>query len=127
MPDMSTSTKILVFSAIMLILILLGVSLFRKQSKAPDVQGITRSISSPETSIAYDCVKDKTALELLENKYTTETKIDNIGTMVLGINEIKPKNRQFWAFLVDGKEATVGASAYKCLGTEKVEWKLENF
>lgn len=125
---MNNSTKILTFSLLMLILILIGFSVFRKQSQNEPAAIQTTPQNLPSASqITYDCVKDKTALELLENKFTTETKVDNIGTMVLGINEVKPKEREFWAFLIDGKEATVGASAYKCLGTEKVEWKLESF
>lgn len=124
---MSSSTKILAFSAVCLVLILIGFSVFRKQTQNnPAVVSIPPQ-SSYSSQITYDCVKDKTALELLEKKFTTETKEDSIGTMVVGINEIKPKDRQFWAFLIDGKEASVGASAYKCLENEKIEWKLESY
>ena len=75
--------------------------------------------------ISYKCEEGKTAYDILDERFTIEAQDSSFGKFVTGINDVKPSQNQFWAFYVDEKIATVGATAYVCQDQEKVEWKLE--
>lgn len=77
--------------------------------------------------ISYDCVKDKSAFDLLLSSFKIETKDTNLGKMVTAIEGVKPADKEFWAFYIDGKSSPVGVEQYKCTDKEKIEWKLEAF
>lgn len=121
-----------IISLTVAILVIFGVFSFAVLNKinSDKPQSSLAASSSPTPTpeqVIYSCEKGKNALELLKGKYATETKKDSIGELVTGINGVKPADKQFWAFLVDNKEATIGAQMYNCMGTEKIEWKLESF
>ena len=48
---------------------------------------------------------------------------------VTGINgrEADTKKKEYWAFYVNGKPATVGAGSYILKQADKIEWKIENY
>lgn len=81
----------------------------------------------PVKIVSYDCIKDKSAFDLLYSSYKIEIKDTDFGKMVTSIEGRKPKGKEFWAFYIDGKSSPVGAEQYKCIDREKIEWKLEAF
>ena len=77
-------------------------------------------------NINYRCEKDKTAFELLEkNSESVETKDYSFGRLVTAINNIKGgTDGKYWTYFIDDKSATVSADNYKCVDSEKVEWRF---
>ena len=68
-----------------------------------------------------------TALDLLKSSHRVETKtFSGVGAYVVSVDGIKEDaGKNFWAFYVNGKQATVGAGDYKVQNGDKIEWKLE--
>lgn len=91
-----------------------------------EASGPAKSVETP--TVGYDCVKDQTPLSLLEGKVGTknvELKTFSFGKMVDAISGVKGgEGGKYWIYFVDGKSATVGADAYKCLDSEKIEWRF---
>jgi|SRR3989344_3844189 len=75
----------------------------------------------------YEGEDGRSALEILKEKYTVETKeFTGIGEFVTSINGLKAEdNKNFWAFYVNGKQANEGAGSYKTKNGDIIEWKLE--
>lgn len=78
-------------------------------------------------SVKYEGETGRTALEILKERYTVETKeFSGIGEYVTSINGKKEDaGKNFWAFYVNGKQSQVGASQYPTKTGEVIEWKLE--
>jgi hypothetical protein len=78
-------------------------------------------------TITYSGIKGKTALtQLKETTANVVTKSSSYGDYVDSIgNLIGGTDSKYWSFYVDGKLASVGASAYTSIGGEKIEWKFE--
>lgn len=72
-------------------------------------------------------LKGASAYDLLtiEHKVTSINYGSGMGEMVLSIDGIKPDNKHFWEFLVNGKFSNLGASNYVLKDGDEVEWKLE--
>ena len=78
--------------------------------------------------VTYVGRNGSTALDLLKEKYKNkvETKVySGIGEFVQGIDGRTPDTNHYWAFYVNGKEATVGPSSYISHDTDTLEWKLQ--
>lgn len=74
----------------------------------------------------YQIETGKVALDLLKSTHQVKAKeYSGIGEFVEEIDGIKPDNRHFWAFYVNGKSSTVGASSYTLKDGDKIEWKLD--
>lgn len=71
--------------------------------------------------------ENKTALDLLKMGHTVETKtFRGIGEYVTSVNGQKEDTgKNFWAFYVNNKQAIEGASTYKPVDKDYIEWKLE--
>ena len=70
--------------------------------------------------------ENKNALDLLKSGHTVETKsFSGVGEFVESINGKSPEADQFWALYVNGEQAQVGASDYKPINGDNIEWKLE--
>lgn len=41
--------------------------------------------------------------------------------------EVDAKKREFWEFLVNGKQAEIGAGTYIIKPNDQIEWKLSNY
>ncbi len=76
-------------------------------------------------AIQYQGVQGRTALDLLKSKYKVETKTFSAGEYVQAINDQAADSSHYWAFYVNGKQATVGASSYVTTNSDSIEWKLE--
>jgi hypothetical protein len=71
--------------------------------------------------------ENKTALDLLKMGHKVEIKtFKDAGEYVTAINGQKEeKGKKFWAFYLNGAQSNVGASAYKPVNKDYIEWKLE--
>jgi hypothetical protein len=124
---MRRNTVLVIGTIVLIVLSLAGFGIFRKSGVT---QNTVLSSPAPQTptgkSVSYNCEHGKTAFELLESSHQTETKDTSFGKMVMGIDNVKSEeNKDFWAFYVDDKQATIGAQLYNCMDQEKIEWKLE--
>lgn len=113
----------------LLIAILGGLILFFKNPQTggsyPDNGTIVLPTVAVET-ISYKGKNGVDALTLLKARTTVEQ--DKSG-LVVAINDKKAdaKKREYWAFYVNGKMATVGPSDYKTKDTDMIEWKIERY
>jgi len=104
------------------------------QNQSPSTTVIqTQSLTVTETvegsnlnKSNYQIAEGKNALDLLKSTHQVTTKeYSGIGEFVESIDGIKPDNKHFWAFYVNGASSNVGASAYILKDNDKIEWKLE--
>lgn len=80
----------------------------------------------PTTTITYQGVDGKNALELLKATHNVETKeYSGIGEFVTSIDGVAPDANHFWALYVNGSQTQVGAGSYMTKNGEVIEWKLE--
>jgi len=85
--------------------------------------------NQPTDFVKYVVDQSTTAWQLL--KQTNQIKTQGEGKMafVIEINNIVAvqKNKEYWAFYVNGKAAMVGAGSYQLKNSDKIEWKIEKF
>jgi hypothetical protein len=87
---------------------------------------INSPIAEQNGIISYQGEEGKSALVLLKDKYSVQTKeFPGVGEFVENINGVSPNGNQFWAFYVNGVSSTEGASQYITKPTDKIEWRLE--
>ena len=100
---------------------------FTKQPvQAPTNEAVEQTQRVPVTTISYQGVEGKTALELLKVFHQVEVKSYSFGDMVIGIDGNTPDpNKAFWAFYLNGSQAQVGAGAYVTKSSDQIEWRLE--
>ncbi len=126
---------------------ILGLGLFAVLILAACTAANTNTISNANTNVADQNVNDtvsntnvsaasylypgqegKNALELLKAKYpNTTTKTSTAGEYVTGIDGKEASATEYWQFLVNGKEAPVGAGVYETKSSDTIEWKLVSF
>lgn len=124
--------KLSLVSGVLFVLIIV-VMLFSVGQKTQQQQTATKSpavVAKQEQTAAdhlsYQGQTGKDALTLLKQTATVEQ--DPSG-LVVSINGRKADNskHEFWAFLVNGKEAQVGPAAYQTKDTDQIEWKIEKY
>ncbi|HLC44364.1 MAG: hypothetical protein A2722_00060 [Candidatus Doudnabacteria bacterium RIFCSPHIGHO2_01_FULL_50_11] len=126
--------RIKILSSLLVVAVLvLGYSIFSQRAQSP-VQPVTsgqeQTIAPPQVkgqqSFFYAGIKGETAMSLLKLYHKVETKdFGDLGEMVVAIDGIKPAADEFWAFYVNGKSSTIGASSYKTKDNDQIEWRLE--
>jgi len=70
-----------------------------------------------------------TALQLLKKSYAIKTKGEGKNAFITAIGEraASDPNREFWAFYINGKQASVGAGSYYIKNNDTIEWKIETY
>lgn len=69
--------------------------------------------------------ENKTALDILKTNHKVDViPYSGIGDFVTAINGDKPDSKHFWEFFINGKSSNVGASSYKPVNGDKLEWKI---
>ncbi len=70
-----------------------------------------------------------TALDLLKSNNKVKTQGEGKNAFVVEINGVKAEiaKKQFWAFYINGKMASVGAGSYQLRQGDKILWQLENY
>lgn len=100
-----------------LVLLTLAGYLFSRQI-SPGPQNIN--------ALNYPCEKGKSAFDLLLLKaQSVKFQDSSFGKMVTAINNTTQGNGKYWLYSINDKEATVGASEYKCTGEENIKWELK--
>ncbi len=64
-------------------------------------------------------------MQLLQEKYRIETQSFSSGEFVKSINGVEANSSHYWAFYINGQQATVGAGQYVTKDGDVVEWKME--
>lgn len=83
--------------------------------------------SNLNTSDSIQVSGSETALQLLKSGHQVQTKDfgKDLGEFVESIDGIKPGKDRFWAFYINGRSSSVGASSYAPKAGDRLEWKLE--
>lgn len=123
---------------IVILAILMGFGYFYKQSLRikqlfdpfPSMISVSQIIEI-ELSISkqFEVISGSTALDLLKQTTTIETKGESVNAYVVTINGRTASNtdKEYWAFYVNGKPASVGAGSYKLMPNDRILWKIEKF
>lgn len=80
---------------------------------------------APETSIVYEGVDGKNAMELLRMNHQVTVKTYEFGDFVTSINGITPDSNQFWSMYVNGQQSQVGASQYMTKNGDSIKWQID--
>jgi len=104
-------------------------SLPNKKSVVQETVTVYLKVLGQKNFNKQEIAKGKTALDLTKEKEDIVTKGDGVNAYVIGINGIEAKSadKEYWAFYVNGKLATVGAGSYKLKSGDKIEWKIEKY
>lgn len=81
--------------------------------------------TSQSSTITYQGVEGKNALELLKDNHEVATDVYDFGELVTGIDGLSAEESNFWAFYINGEQAQVGAGDYQTKPEDTIEWKLE--
>lgn len=104
--------------------------IYKLNNHPQKVSQTQQSVLGTNTSknITYKGKDGVSALNLLKQKYTTETSGKDELAFVTSINGVaaNPKN-EFWAFNINGKPATVGAGSYITKVGDTITWQLSSF
>lgn len=86
-------------------------------------------LAGEENFSKSEVVVGKTALDLMKEKANVKTKGEGLNAYVVEINgtATQDSKKEYWAFYVNGKPATVGAGSYKLKDGDKIEWKIEKY
>ncbi len=94
------------------------------QSSTQDTQVEQQQV--PASTVSYRGQSQKDALTLLKSSHQVETQnFSGVGEFVKSIDGIEPDSNHFWAFYVNGLQATVGADSYVTKDSDFIEWRME--
>ncbi len=92
------------------------------------IVGQSTEDSSQTGTITYQGVEGRTALELLKENHEVESAMYDFGEFVTSIDgQAADDTANFWAFYVNGAQASVGAGEYQTKPDDVIEWRLEAF
>ncbi len=74
--------------------------------------------------VKYYGVEGKNAFVLLQATTAVEFKQYDFGVFVQSINGLKPDDKHFWKFYVNGQESQVGADTVQAHNGDILEWRL---
>lgn len=77
----------------------------------------------------HNVIKGETALELLKKTNSVVTQGEGENAFVTEINSVKTDSnkKEFWAFYINGKTASIGAGSYQLQNNDRIEWKIEKY
>ncbi|WP_458414462.1 DUF4430 domain-containing protein [Schinkia sp. CFF1] len=85
------------------------------------------TFTTEETIKIVGLESDSTALSLLQKEETVETMDSAWGPMITSINGLAAAGTYYWAFYVNGEEASVGAASYKPKAGETLTFKYKSY
>lgn len=102
-----------------------GFLITRNQTNQPTANTPTPTIALVDY-ISYVGVTGKTALDLLDTRAAV---VQAASGLVVSINGRKADNkeREYWAFYINGKISQVGPKDYITKDGDKIEWKIEKY
>lgn len=77
------------------------------------------------TQIEYRGQNGADALTLLRTHADVQVKQYTFGDMVVAIDGSVGNGPKYWTFYINGKEANVGAGAYKTKSSDMLMWRLQ--
>jgi hypothetical protein len=77
------------------------------------------------TQISYSGKNGVNAFTLLQKYATIQSKHYSFGEFVTSINGVAGNGPKYWTLYVNGRQATVGASAYVTKNSDTITWKLQ--
>lgn len=122
------SNKVIIFGSI--VLILAGIIYVYSSGFSALNKNFSNKTNIPSQTVqdkfSYKGQTGKDALALLKEK--AEAKQDKSG-LVVSINgrEVMASKREYWAFYVNGKLASVGPADYKTKDSDIIEWRIEKY
>jgi len=120
------------------LLIILVTAYFQYKQSIPTKQKVEIQTIEVQQIIVIDGKKNQspirgkkgiTALQLLSinHKVLAKGEKENAFITTIDMREALTANREFWAFYVNGKQATVGAGSYFVKNNDTIEWKIETY
>ena len=109
----------------------------QKPVSAPTTQTVSNDLSVrptdsptpqeevPVTTITYQGVDGKNALELLKASHQVEAQHYSFGDLVTSIDGLAPDSKHFWAMYVNDSFSQVGASAYMTKSSDTIKWEVD--
>jgi hypothetical protein len=114
--------KRLAFYIVSAVILVLGLFLIIPNPVVGPKDNTTQS-----STISYQGVEGKNALELLRVSHDVETQKFDFGELVTSIDgQASDPSANFWAFYVNGEMAQVGAGDYQTKSSDRIEWKLDS-
>jgi hypothetical protein len=115
----------LVLTSLVVIILLIGTgsAVYVHNNNSGDVQTTTNA-QHQLTQISYDGQNGVNAFTLLKKYATVQAKHYSFGYFVTAINGVAGNGPKYWTFIVNGREASVGASSYITKSSDKISWKL---
>ncbi len=95
-----------------------------EQDQSGHVKTVTNS-QHQLTRISYSGKNGVNAFSLLQKYAKVQSKHYSFGEFVTSINGEAGNGPKYWTLYVNGKQATVGASAYITKNSDTVTWKLQ--
>lgn len=88
----------------------------------------SNSVQQPKYE-TFQIASNETALQLLQKTATITTNGKKESAFVTEINGrvAEISKREFWAFYVNGKQASVGAGSYYIQPNDIILWKIEKY
>lgn len=103
------------------------------EQPAKETVTVSQKITSPlHKNTKFQTIsieKSKTALDLLQKtaKIVTTGEGENAFVLEIDGDAASTEKKTFWAFILNDKEAPVGAGMYTLENGDKIEWSLKNY
>lgn len=120
------------------LILLVGTAFIQYKNTLPEKKVIPAAQVTIKQTISYDgkhiqsptnMKAGTTALQLLRTTHKVATQGEKENAFITSIDDrvATSENREFWAFYVNGKQATVGAGSYYVKNNDTIEWKIETY
>lgn len=136
---MSTKKSISVFIIVLFVVFVVGLlARIPKADKSTSstqlsaILSVNQIVYLSQDNLASSSAKVKqgtTALALLQDQIDTTTQGSGDQAFVTKIGSISadPKKKEYWSFMVNNKEAAVGAGSYLLQNGDSIVWSLKNY
>ncbi len=124
----NSSTSIILIGVFLLLVALAAIFSVNNPSKIVNnpTPTIVSERKTQDQTVTYKGEEGKDALTLLKEFAKVE---QGPSGLVTSINSrlAEDKNKEFWAFYVNGKMSEVGPADYQTKDEDKIEWKIETY
>lgn len=120
------------------VFVLVGTGFIQYKNSIPQKKVVVENLISVKQNVVVDELQKSiskkvklgtTALQLLRSTHKIEAKGEGKNAFITSIEEraASDVDREFWAFYINGKQATVGAGSYFIKNSDTIEWKIETY
>ncbi len=113
---------------LIIILVLLGTLAFFSLNSHANLVKVNNALvpTVVKNTFSYKGENGKDALSILKEKTAVEQNGSGL-VVVVGGKKADDKQKEYWAFYVNGKMADVGPADYKTTDKDLIEWKIEKY